>query len=108
MRIASSLIQKREEKYKRNALGITEIRVDESTESWLRGGLEPEEERLLDIAYEKAEAAVKGDAELEKFLEAIRDCGTCTEMCQVLNCDKPTIYNMKKRFIRRLKGIQVS
>ena len=108
MRIASSLIQKREEKYKRNALGITEIRIDESTESWLRGGLEPEEERLLDIAYEKAEAAVKGDAELERFLEAIRDCQTCTEMCEVLNCDKAAIYNMKKRFIRRLKGVQVS
>ena len=104
MRIASSLIQKREEKYQRNALGITEIRIDGTTENWLRGGLEPEEERLLDIAYEKAEKAVKGDAELERFLEAIEQCRTCKEMCEYLGCDINTIYNTKKRFVRRLKA----
>lgn len=104
MRIASSLIQKREEKYQRKALGITEIRIDGTTESWLRGGLEPEEERLLDVAYEKAEKAVKGDAELERFLEAIEQCRTCKEMCEYLGCDINTIYNTKKRFVRRLKA----
>ena len=104
MRIASSLIQKREEKYQRKALGITEIRIDGTTENWLRGGLEPEEERLLDVAYEKAENAVKGDAELERFLEAIEQCRTCKEMCEYLGCDINTIYNTKKRFVRRLKA----
>ena len=106
MRIASSLIQKREEKYQRKALGITEIRIDGTTESWLRGGLEPEEERLLDVAYEKAEKAVKGDAELERFLEAIEQCRTCKEMCTYLSVDITAIYNMKKRFVRRLKTVQ--
>ena len=106
MRIASSLIQKREEKYQRKALGITEIRIDGTTENWLRGGLEPEEERLLDVAYEKAEKAVKGDAELEKFLEAIEQCRTCKEMCTYLSVDITAIYNMKKRFVRRLKTVQ--
>ena len=106
MRIASSLIQKREEKYKRGTLSSQlivkseKIKVDEII-PW---GLEPEEERLLDVAYEKAEKAVKGDAELERFLEAIEQCRTCKEMCEYLGCDINTIYNTKKRFVRRLKA----
>ena len=109
MRIASNLIQKREDKYRRNAgLGfkIQDSRLD--IEAVIPGGLEPEEERLLDVAYEKAEAAVKGDAELERFLEAIAACNSCKDMCEYLNCDISAIYNTKKKFVRRLKGFQVS
>ena len=53
--------------------------------------------------HEKAEAAVKGDAELERLIEAIKVCGNCNEVCEYMGCDKATIYNMKKRFIRRLE-----
>ena len=107
MRIASSLIQKREEKYRRNV--VSGFKIQDSSlniEAVIPGGLEPEEERLLDVAYEKAEAAVKGDAELERLIEAIRECGNCDEVCAYMGCDKAAIYNMKKRFVRKLKTVQ--
>lgn len=100
IRVASSLIQKREEKYVRRAEAGC-LRADVDAE-FMRG-LDAEEERLLDVAYEKAEAAVKGDAELEQFLEAIRMCDSCDEMCVYLDIDKRMIYNLRKRLIRRLK-----
>ena len=100
MRIASSLIQKREEKYVRNAEHRT-LRMD--MDAIFASGLEPEEERLLDIAYEIAEAAVKGDAELERFLNAIEMCRSCDEICEYLSCDKATIYNLRRKLIRRLQ-----
>lgn len=101
MRVASNLIQKREEKYRRNAVSSFTIQ-----DSWLTESLDPEEERLLDVAYEIAEKAVKGDEELERLLEAIERCGTCTEVCEYLGVDKTELYNMRKRFIRRLKKFQ--
>ena len=103
MRIASSLIQKRVEKYKRTSSQFRVESLELRVETVIPGGLEPEEERLLDVAYEKAEAAVKGDAEMERFLEAIERCGSCDEMCDCLHCDKAAIYNMRKRFLRKLK-----
>lgn len=104
MRIASSLIRKREEKYIRlQSREISFVGLSDRMEQVIPGGLEPEEEKLLDVAYEKAEAAVKGDAELERLIEAIKVCGNCNEVCEYMGCDKATIYNIKKRFIRRLE-----
>ena len=54
----------------------------------------------IDDAYEQAFRAVKGDAELTAFVQAIRDINDFDGICRHLKKDKDSVYNLMKRLKR--------
>ncbi|MBQ9293937.1 MAG: hypothetical protein IJ219_03305 [Bacteroidaceae bacterium] len=62
----------------------------------------PDDDYTLDVAYEIAQAKVKGDNELESFLDAIRTFNDFKAISSHLNITIDQVYNLQKRLMRRL------
>ena len=62
----------------------------------------PDDYSTLDVAYEIAQAKVRGDKELETFLDAIRTFDDFKAISSHLKITIDQVYNLQKRLMRRL------
>lgn len=58
------------------------------------------DEDEMEELYDRVFAIVAGDAELVRYVEAIRICNDLNDVCEVLGVDKKTVYNLNKRLGR--------
>lgn len=62
-----------------------------------------EDEAIMDLVYEKAEEAAKGDKELLDYIEAVRLYNDYNIIAEKLTIEKRDVYQRQRKLIRRLQ-----
>jgi len=66
-----------------------------------------DEERQIDITYEMAEEAAKGDPDLLAYIEAVKNCDSYEQISEQLNINIKEVYNLKRMLVRRLQRMKI-
>lgn len=59
-------------------------------------------QETLEVTYEKAKDAVKGNKQLEEYVDAIERCNNFDEICKDLNITKKKAYKLQSQLMERL------
>jgi hypothetical protein len=78
----------------------SEIRGDEDDSC----GFDVEDkDESMEVTYDRAKAAVKGNKRLEAYVDAIQRCNNFDEICSDLNITKKQAYKLQSELMERLR-----